>query len=262
MDQVNEFIEVFEKAQENGTAEKGTYAKWRVRNHHVPKSTLLINGEMVEFMVDSGATDSVIARNSLRICPSLSGKAAHSITASGLTVREPYTVPLKCQDDHLGIFKHSFLYSDHCPVNLMGRDLMAILGICLVPHNGRIVLRRLNDLKIDSGSACFVKYSPLSPLYVYQWKLDSNQCSQVNEHLVKLAKEHVTPDRNVFMHPSDLHVTAHVHEGPDLDFEQKWENPRSSMKSSISHPCIGPQIDVVFTLTFLSPNKAVTLSRG
>ena len=79
-------------------------------------------------MVDSEATDSVIARNSLRICPLLSGKTACSITAAGVAVRETFTTSLTCKDDQLGVFKHSFLYFDHCPVNLMGHDLMAILG--------------------------------------------------------------------------------------------------------------------------------------
>ncbi|CDQ95952.1 unnamed protein product, partial [Oncorhynchus mykiss] len=92
-----------------------------------PTVEACVNGESLIFLVDTGAAMSVINCKAM-IKPPMSNEIVKTIGASGLPLREQVTMPLpvsfceeKCQ--------HQFLYSDHCPVNLMGRDLLCKLGI-------------------------------------------------------------------------------------------------------------------------------------
>ena len=62
----------------------------------------------------------------------MSGRYENSIGASGKIIKERYTKPLTGVDDVRGHFKHSFLFSQSCPVNLLGRNLMCGLGIGFV----------------------------------------------------------------------------------------------------------------------------------
>lgn len=97
-----------------------------------PEYTLMINGQQIKFLVDSGATYSVVKTSSLMSVPKLSGRFTHSLAASGVTNKEYFTSPLRCSDSEGYSFKHSFLYSPVCPVDLIGRDLMCKLGLCLI----------------------------------------------------------------------------------------------------------------------------------
>ncbi len=63
---------------------------------------------MIEFLADSGAS-----RSSLRPCdlpcqPSLTEKTNESISASGHTIFERFTVPLNCETE--GVLKHALIY--------------------------------------------------------------------------------------------------------------------------------------------------------
>ena len=75
------------------------------------------------FLVDTGAAMFVINCKAMTK-PPMSSETVK--TASGLPFREHVTMPLpvsfceKCQ--------HQFLYSNYCPVNLMGRDLLCKLA--------------------------------------------------------------------------------------------------------------------------------------
>lgn len=107
-----------------------------------PKLTLMISNHPVTFLVDSGATNSVIQTDALPHLPEKSGKTCLTIGSSGVPISENCSVPLKCElDDQM--IKHSFLMSQNCPVNLMGRDLMCSFGIVLCSRpEGIKVLRK------------------------------------------------------------------------------------------------------------------------
>lgn len=60
--------------------------------------TLTISEQNVVFLVDSGATQSVIKDLELTTKPKLSGNYMYSVGSSGQTIRENITIPLKCED--------------------------------------------------------------------------------------------------------------------------------------------------------------------
>uniref|UniRef100_A0A672Z0G2 Peptidase A2 domain-containing protein n=1 Tax=Sphaeramia orbicularis TaxID=375764 RepID=A0A672Z0G2_9TELE len=91
---------------------------------------LTVNGVNLPFLVDSGATYSVIKHADLTPTPQLSGKTIVSMLAGGKLDRESFTVPLTCVSQECS-FQHSFLLSPIYPINLCGRDLMCKLGVKL-----------------------------------------------------------------------------------------------------------------------------------
>ncbi len=74
-----------------------------------PQHTLTISEQNVVFLVDSGATHSVIKDLELTTKPKLSGDYVHSVGSSGHTIRENITIPLECEDGPNTTFKHAFL---------------------------------------------------------------------------------------------------------------------------------------------------------
>lgn len=129
-----------------------------------PQHTLTITEQNVIFLVDSGATHSVIKALELTTKPKLSGDYVYSVGSSGQTIRENINVPLKCADGSNKSFKHAFLLSTVCPINLMGRDLMCKLGLCLISTPGGVKVPIWNQI-----SHSFVHHTP-NQQYAYQWK--------------------------------------------------------------------------------------------
>lgn len=75
------------------------------------------------------------------------------------SVVKRYTVPLLCWDNIEGDFKHSFLLSKHCPINLMGRDFIVLLGIVLISTPQGIVVTRISKQHLFSNivkRTCFM----------------------------------------------------------------------------------------------------------
>lgn len=92
-----------------------------------PTVEACVNGESMIFLADTGAAMSVMNCKTMKKHP-MSSETVKTVGALGLPFREHVTMPLpvsfceeKCQ--------HQFLFSDHCPVNSMGRDLLCKLGI-------------------------------------------------------------------------------------------------------------------------------------
>lgn len=84
------------------------------------------------------------------------------VGASGTAVKEHFTVPHPCKDPDDVKTKHSFLLSNHCPINLLGKDLMIALEI--------FILSTVEGLKIIKTETIFnqmvnVNYSPLTFAY-------------------------------------------------------------------------------------------------
>lgn len=117
-------------------------------------------------MVDSGATNSVIMMGQMTPEPKMSGNHIWSKTASGHTTKEYFTVPLTCEDEFGTTFKHCFLMSPSCPVNLCAQDLICKLGLSLVGGpDGLKILQNVKQSNITMASL------DNSLLYVYQWTL-------------------------------------------------------------------------------------------
>lgn len=95
-----------------------------------PELTLMISKHPVKFLVDSGATNSVLRVDALPQHPKKSGRTCVTIGSSGVPTTENCSVPLRCELDNR-VIKHSFLVSQNCPVNLLGRDLMCRFNIVL-----------------------------------------------------------------------------------------------------------------------------------
>ncbi len=140
----------------------------------------------------------------------------YSVGSSGQTIRENITVPLKCADGSNTSFKHAFLLSEVCPINLMGRDLMCKLGLCLISTSEGVKVHRLSNLELISSHS-FVHYNT-NLSYAYQWKL---QQSKISSELVSAAqRKAVTAATD--MTPEDLHCTSHVSPEPDESYEEGW----------------------------------------
>lgn len=129
---VTETIERLEMAKEKQLF-TGTYAK--LTKYVCDKMRVIISEvdeKSLVFMVDSSATNSLIRKDQIQA--KLSGKTTHSVSASGQIVEEPFTKPLSVSWPlpYLSVSTtHSFLLSELCPVNLIGRDLMCARGITL-----------------------------------------------------------------------------------------------------------------------------------
>ncbi|MED6244977.1 hypothetical protein ATANTOWER_028897 [Ataeniobius toweri] len=74
----------------------------------------------------------VLRAEEFSVLPKLSGNYVFSLSASGQTTKEMFTKPISCVTPDEFSFKHSFLLSKLCPVNLLGRDLMCMLGMVSV----------------------------------------------------------------------------------------------------------------------------------
>ncbi|XP_034287099.1 uncharacterized protein LOC117673685 [Pantherophis guttatus] len=84
--------------------------------------SLTIGGKPIPFLVDTGATRSVITKP-------LAQPSSHTITVQGATgqpIKRPFLNPLIC---HTGgkTITHQFVYMPECPLPLMGRDLLSKL---------------------------------------------------------------------------------------------------------------------------------------
>lgn len=152
----------------------------------------------------------------------------YSIGSSGQTIKQNITVPLKCVDESRSPFKHAFLLSKVCPINLMGRDLMCKLGLCLISTPEGVKVCRLSDLP-PNFSHSFVYHTP-NLTYAYQWKLQS---STTFSEFVS-ARETISTAVTDFMAPEDLHCTSHMSPGPDEPYEEWWLKDRFD-KLTLTH---------------------------
>ncbi len=121
----------------------------------LPRYPMLVDGTMIDFMVDSGAARSTIRPYDLPCEPKLTDLVFESTSASGHTISENYTVPLKCETEGGRALKHAFLCSETCPVPLMARDLMCKLNLKLTAGPFGIYRRGTADERFWLGTKDF-----------------------------------------------------------------------------------------------------------
>lgn len=178
----------------------------------LPTTRLMVGGKELTFLVDSGATYSVL---SFMPNVKLSGRTVNSQGASGVVTKEVFTTPLTCvygsmtDDEPDMTVKHSFLLSPVCPINLMGRDLMCALGLNLLSTPEGLQVHRQKD------TMTMVHFSANTPLYVYQWRINLLSA----DDMLQLAAPHMNPLSD-HMESEHMHCTAHVSRGPDTSYEE------------------------------------------
>ena len=166
-----------------------------------PILNLEIAGKPIPFLVDSGATVSVLREGSVPV--SLSTDTILTVGVSGLPLTEYFCDPVKVK---LGdkIVKHRFIVSTHCPVNLLGRDLLGAFN--------------LNIQCTDSGFSAASPSIGLSPLRLgpveYSWDLTEQRTfNTLYGALLKVEWEN----------PPFLHcVSFSSPDGFDNMYEQSW----------------------------------------
>uniref|UniRef100_A0A3Q3M0F2 ribonuclease H n=1 Tax=Mastacembelus armatus TaxID=205130 RepID=A0A3Q3M0F2_9TELE len=146
----------------------------------------------------------------------MTGNYIYSIGSSGQTVKEYLTKPLTCVHTLGHIFKHAFMLSPLCPINLLGRDLMIKLGISLISTPEGVQVAANEDLLTTH----MVKHSSDSLMYAYEWKL---QQSTLSADTIDITHNLVSPENTEFMTVGDLHCTARVSFGSDVTFEKLWD---------------------------------------
>ncbi|CAL9706360.1 unnamed protein product [Knipowitschia caucasica] len=192
----------------------GTYLAYENEAYRkMPTIVCEIEGKPITFLVDSGATHSVIQTKELSI--KLSGRSVFSTSASGQTVPESFSVPIKCtwaNERNPATAKHSFLMSDLCPVNLLGRDLMIKWEV--------VITSTAEGLKIDRGACAtnFVKVNTNCPMSVYQWWFHTASAS----YLMETTSPFLNPKSDT-LKAEDLHCVCHLHHGPDCEFEETFK---------------------------------------
>ncbi|MGL4646345.1 MAG: hypothetical protein ACRCVL_04435 [Cetobacterium sp.] len=98
----------------------------------------------------------------------MSGRYLNSVGVSGIIVKEKFTAPLRCVENNQQSFPFSFLLSECCPINLMGRDLICKLGINVISTP-----KGLKVCTSQTGEFQGIKWDPRPLLYVYEWELSS-----------------------------------------------------------------------------------------
>lgn len=177
-----------------------TYSMYTNANSTFPQYTIHIIGQSVSFMVDSGATNSVIRNAAFAKSPKMSDRFVFSISASGPIVKERFTVPLQCTDEKGEAFQHAFLLSKLCPVNLLGRDLMCRLGLCLISTSDGLQVTTKEQLDCNFLSMGMHSQHPI-PQCKFQWKLPPTP----NPNLLTLPTHRVCPVNTDFVSSNDLH---------------------------------------------------------
>ncbi|XP_065150387.1 uncharacterized protein [Paramisgurnus dabryanus] len=183
----------------------------------LPLEEILVEGQAMLFMVDSGATNSVIRKDEFPFV-TLSGQFNSSMSASGHIVREEFTAPLCCMHDG-NEFMHMFLLSDACPVNLMGRDLMCKMNASILCNNQGLSISCWDPRML---SIC------LSLLHVYEWAFRSEELFAEGKIRLPQTSEVIPAD--------NMHCTAHVVETTEREWEEKWFSIKTE-GLTITHIC-------------------------
>ncbi|KAJ0023497.1 hypothetical protein NQD34_003396 [Periophthalmus magnuspinnatus] len=182
-----------------------------------PQYCLTITDQIVSFLVDSGATH-VLKAIQFNPKPPLSGKHVYSIGSSGQTIKENITIPLQCEDGPNSKFTHSFLLSQLCPINLMGRDLMCKLNLCLISTHEGIKVCKMSDLA-SKFSNSFVQCATENLNYTYYWQMQNLQFFSTP---FKDIQNKICPVATEFQTPENLQCISHVSARPDEPYEKGW----------------------------------------
>ncbi len=142
----------------------------------LPRYPMLVDGTMIDFMVDLRE-----ARSTIRPCdfpcePRMTDLVFESTSASGHIISENYIVLLKCETEGGRALKHAFLCSETCPVPLMARDLMCKLDLKLTAGPFGI------EIEEEQQMSC----AKFEPQWAHEWQIRDSDWAQM---ILKLAKD-------------------------------------------------------------------------
>lgn len=175
----------------------------------MPKYPMLVEGILIEFLADSGASRSTIRPCDLPCQPQLTGETNESISASGHVICERFTVPLECETEGGEVLKHAFLYTPACPVPLMGRDLLCKLNLTLVADSRGVRVT-------EREQVCCLQ---AEPKWAYEWHIINSDWAEM---MCELTKNRTKPFDREIMLPDKLHCTSHVVVERDDQYEKDW----------------------------------------
>ncbi|KAI2665523.1 hypothetical protein H4Q32_021838 [Labeo rohita] len=177
----------------------------------LPKYPLIVQGTMIDFLADSGATRSTVRPCDLPCKPELTDHVSESICASGRSMFERYTKPLICETETGRVLKHAFLFSKTCPVPILGRDLMCKLNLRLIADSSGV---RVEEEGSEQWSCLHEE-----PQWVYEWHIMNYDWAEM---MCKKARECITCSGVEMMTPDELHCTSHVALERDENYEKVW----------------------------------------
>ncbi|KAL0149321.1 hypothetical protein M9458_055359, partial [Cirrhinus mrigala] len=177
----------------------------------MPKYPLIVQGTMIDFLADSGATRSTVRPCDLPCKPELTDYVSESICVSGRTMVERYTKPLICETETGRVLKHAFLFSKTCPVPILGRDLMCNLNLRLIADSSGV---RVEEEGSDQWSCLHEE-----PQWVYEWYIMNYDWAKM---VCRKARECITWSGVEMMAPDELHCTSHVVLQRDENYEKDW----------------------------------------
>ncbi len=177
----------------------------------LPRYPMLVDGTIIDFMVDSGAARSTIRPCDLPYETKMTDLVFESTSASGHTISENYTVPLKCETEGGRALKHAFLCSETCPVPLMARDLMCKLNLKLTAGPFGI------EIEEEQQMSC----AKFEPQWAYEWQIKDSDWAQM---ILKLAEDRTVSANTESMLPDRLHCMSYVVVEREPQYEEEWFN--------------------------------------
>ncbi|XP_058617745.1 uncharacterized protein LOC131531182 isoform X1 [Onychostoma macrolepis] len=176
----------------------------------MPNYPMLIEGVLIEFLADSGASRSSIRPCDLPCQPIVTDKTNESVSASGHTIFERFTVPLNCETEGGRVLKHAFIYSPNCPVPILGRDLLCKLNLMLVADSSGVRVAE------EGEQWCCLR---TEPQWAYEWHIINHDWAEM---MCELAKNKTKPFNTEIMVPDNLHCTSHVVVERENQYEKDW----------------------------------------
>lgn len=115
--------------------------------------TIQVEGLSLPFLVDTGATFSMITAETALKLPNLafSSKTQTTYGLSGIPLVDKLTMPLRVANK-LKQVTHSFLVSETCPVNLLARDLLSKLEFIIFISN--------DGMEVFNSGGAFMQITP------------------------------------------------------------------------------------------------------
>lgn len=183
-----------------------------------PEITLLVNGKSITFLCDTGA-----CRTTCREIIPGSRPGPHTVTvrtADGNFTKANESEPVWLRDPKGCSGQLAILMLPECPVNLLGRDGLLLLGLALVPTlAGYIAVKRRSEL--EKGEI-FVLEEKGTPLMYYSLDVPNRAPHQTGTALMHEGRQAILTPQDA-MPPDDLHITMWYKNtpGPDKDYDKR-----------------------------------------
>lgn len=190
-----------------------------------PEVELVVNGQKIIFLCDSGACKTVLRDSVPSLTTSMDSILVRS--ANGQLQRKIISNNLHFRDskNNKDIYA-PVVISPKCPVNLLGRDLMSRLGISLVPVRGGMQAIFASITAKDA-------YDKSQLNYYYTLDVINQQTAQ---GLLQKVMYHMTAAEDV-MTPDQLHVTMRYDSKGMIDNEY-WTLLNNLERQDVQLQCV------------------------